>query len=550
MLRIICYDGVGVVGGNKIMLRDGDSALLLDFGKNFSAFCNYFDVFLQPRTNSALKDMLRLKLLPELPGIYRQDMLAIDGAFEAAKRIGVPETARRLWESDLESFETYQERYGRPAVDGVLLSHGHSDHFQHISFIHPDIPIYGSAVTKAILRVCQEIGQAGVESDVLKCPERCIGFTTDKSIFPGEPKIDRPDKSRQRRYEEITPYKTLSIGGFVVEAVPVDHSVPGACSFIINCPSGKTVFYTGDIRFHGRLYEISDALKRRVNKLKPDVVISEGTRINSSSKDDEAKVERDIADQVRQSSGLAIVAFGWKDITRFETVWAAAKAAGRVFVISPKIALLWEYLHRIDPDTYPDISNDETLRVYLKRSDSMLYSKNDYKSDKYLLGVETDWGNRSNDIKKALAEENEEYLEPRLRHYRNGIRAYDIAAEPEKYLLHIGYFDANELLDIEPPPGSMFIRASAEPFNAEMESDEKRLENWLRQFNLLEEKQKITHDHVSGHAGGEELRELITSIEPRRIIPVHTEHPEAFVEAFEKQSDVILPEKGKEICIT
>ena len=69
MLTITCHGAVGEIGGNKIMIEDGGSALMLDFRKSFAAANMYFDEFLQPRTNSCLRDLLPLGILPVIQGI-------------------------------------------------------------------------------------------------------------------------------------------------------------------------------------------------------------------------------------------------------------------------------------------------------------------------------------------------------------------------------------------------------------------------------------------------------------------------------------------------
>jgi ribonuclease J len=552
LVKITCYDGVNTIGGNKILLEDGGSAIFLDFGKSFSDSGRFFDEFLQPRTNSALRDLIRLGLMPAIPGIYRRDLLSLPGAWDRARENGAPESARSLWESNIESYEDYFDRFGSPRIDAVLLSHGHTDHFQHICFLSPEIPIYGSPVTGAILRVCQETGRGGFEGDVWACPSRVCG-ETKAGTFPGAAKIDREDRCRLRNYMELAPFQRLRIGAFEVEAAPVDHSVPGAYAYIITCPSGKTVFYTGDLRFHGRLslppFKITEELRERVRSLGPDVVITEGTRIDSDSRDSESDVERNIQELVSNCNGLAMVDFGWKDTTRFETLLSVARATKRTIAINPKIALLWEYLRKIDPERYHDLASDPNVRIYVERRDSMLYSLSDYSNGKYIAGVDIDWGERAQGMKEAYSTGDEEYLSPRLRHYRGGVRAYDISNNPKDYILHAGYFDMNELFDIEPPRGSVFIRAATEPFNVEMELDEDRLKNWLSYFGLMTDADHLIRHHVSGHASGEDLCQFIADMQPKAIIPIHTTKPEIYVDKFSQTCDVIVPAKGQEIVL-
>jgi ribonuclease J len=279
------------------------------------------------------------------------------------------------------------------------------------------------------------------------------------------------------------------------------------------------------------------------------LVITEGTRIDSDSRDSERDVEESIRQLVSDCSGLAIIDFGWKDTTRFETILSVARATGRTLAINPKVALLWEYLRTIDSDRYHDLAADPNVRVYLERRNSLLYSLADYTDGKYIVGVNPDWGERAQEMKRAWAAQDQDYLATRLRHYGSGVRAYDIAAEPKRYILHAGYFEMNELFDIEPPRGSIFVRAATEPFSDEMRLDEKRLANWLTHFGLLTDGDKVVHHHVSGHASGDDLCQFLQDMEPKAIIPVHTTNPKAYVDFFADICDVIVPIKGQDIIV-
>lgn len=558
MLCITCHGAVDEIGGNKILLEDGGSALMLDFGKSFSAMGAYFDEFLQPRTNSSLRDLLALGVVPAMPGIYRRDLLTHGGAWEEVRdAFGISAEARGLFECELESCEDYTEMYGKPRLDGILLSHGHTDHCQHLCFVHPNIPVFCSSVTAAIIRATEDTGRGGLESDIRSRNCRSVGLCGRTSTFPDAIKIGTSEAAEPRPIHAVEPFSPFQVGAFVVEAVPVDHSVPGACAFIVTSPSGTTVFYTGDLRFHGRFSlgpgSITDTMRRRVTGLKPDVMITEGTRISddngnvTSAGDDEQDVEDRIKQVVAGCSGLAIVDFSWKDITRFQTILNVAKATGRVIAVSPKLAYLWELLRAQAPSAYPDLTQEESVRVYLKRTESMLYSLADYSSSKHLVGVCVDWGEKSREMKDRYAQGDTAYLEPRLRHYNHGIRAYDIAADPSRYILQAGYYDMNELFDVSPPDGSVYISAITEPFSDEMTCGEKRLENWLRRFHLIDSASKVSHYHVSGHANGADLLSFIGSVDPKTVVPIHTQHPEVFEREIGSERDVVRPTLGEPI---
>jgi ribonuclease J len=90
--------------------------------------------------------------------------------------------------------------------------------------------------------------------------------------------------------------------------------------------------------------------------------------------------------------------------------------------------------------------------------------------------------------------------------------------------------------------GSSYIRSVCEPFDLEMELDLKKVENWLAHFGLY----PYTHIHASGHLNYDEIRVVVETVQPKTLIPVHTQHPEVFKNFHD---NVIMPEKGIEIHI-
>lgn len=54
-----------------------------------------------------------------------------------------------------------------PNVDGVLLTHAHSDHADYISFVHEKIPIYIGATCHLILKAIEERANRQIEIEIL-----------------------------------------------------------------------------------------------------------------------------------------------------------------------------------------------------------------------------------------------------------------------------------------------------------------------------------------------------------------------------------------------
>ncbi|MEM2448335.1 MAG: hypothetical protein QXT14_05235, partial [Candidatus Bathyarchaeia archaeon] len=122
----------------------------------------------------------------------------------------------------------------------------------------------------------------------------------------------------------------------------------------------------------------------------------------------------------------------------------------------------------------------------------------------------------------------------------------ELRRKPSEYVLCTSFYNLREVVDLSPPPGSIYVLSSSEPFEEETFIAFKRLQNWL---NLLGA--EAYHIHSSGHAYPWELRRsLITlrELTDLKVFPVHTEYPEVFRSMFKSFFNVIIPVKG--VCYT
>jgi ribonuclease J len=152
--EITFYGGVNEVGGNKILLTDKDTSIFLDFGKSLSRRAKYFEEYLNPRTANGLVDFLEMGLVPDIEGVYRDDLLEMAGRKGSAQ----------------------------PSIDSVLVSHAHADHVDYISFLHKDIPIYMGSTCHTILQAIQERAPRDFEKEVLDFIIRSSKRGNNKSI--------------------------------------------------------------------------------------------------------------------------------------------------------------------------------------------------------------------------------------------------------------------------------------------------------------------------------------------------------------------------------
>jgi len=441
------YGGVNEIGGNKILLEDGDTRVFLDFGMSFAGEDTYFSGYLTPRGVNGAGDYLEFDLLPKLNGLYAKDMI---------KNTGI--------------------KYTSPTIDAVILSHPHMDHVGYLAFIDENIPVYSGECTKTIIDAMQESGR----------------------IDLGE-----------HRFHTFRTGGKIRVGDLEIEPVHVDHSVPGAYGFIINTSKGSIV-YSGDYRLHGPMAQMTEELANKASQSDPIAMISEGTRVcpeESQVIHSESKVKTESNDVVANTCKLVIVAFYSRDIDRFKTFLEVAKKSDRTFVISLKLAhLLWKL--KDDPALkIPDIMKDNDILFYKKRKRTGEFAETDYYA----------WERPFLD--KAV---NFDYI-----HKNQG-----------KALFNLDLVGFTELIDVRPSSGGHFIHSMSEPFSEE-DIDRNVMNRWLDHFRL-----RFHQIHASGHCPSKDLTQIINQVQPRQLIPIHTEYPTLFRKLFGR-FDVNIVERGK-----
>ncbi len=545
-MKVTCYGGVREIGGNKILLEEDGAALFLDFGLPMGRAGEFFDEFVQPRTGSHLRDSLSLDLTPRLDGIYRSDLICRPDVIEQAE---LPTDAAPLFDAGVRDYEEVLQAEGRERASAVLLSHAHLDHVGQVGYLDERIALGCTPVTRTILSVMEELLPQRIDSEALTVRRRVMDTASERARFPGAPTI----KTERIHREVVTlaEYGEVTVEGFRIEALPVDHSLPGCCALLITAPSGKRALYTGDLRFNGRWSQgegnLTERLRSRTRDLQPELLITEGTRIRSEHADDESAVRRELTEVVAGSPGLVIFDWAWKDIARFQTVAEVARDTGRTLAASPKTLVLYHRLAKEHPSLFAPLSSLGDVRAYLERSGTMLYSPSDYKQHLFKLGRKGKWtADEAEAVRRQWAEEERDPVVSRLlEHYYGGVRAYDVRRRPSRYILHAGFFDIQELVDLSPPSGSVYVRAATEPFSEEMVIDERKLRNWLSRFGLMQDEEELRRAHISGHASGTDLLEWIESVKPATVLPIHTEHPEDFVGRV--PGDVVLAEVGEAV---
>ena len=347
MTSLTFYGGVNEIGGNKILLQDKDTKVFLDFGKSFSRRATFFEEYLNPRTSNGIVDFISMGLVPDIKGVYRDDLLVMAGR--------KPE---------------------EPDIDAVLLTHAHSDHADYISFLHEDIPIHMGSACHLILKALADRASRTIEREILDYKPR-----------PYSAK-DAPIK---RKINEFRTGDKFKIGSLEVEPIHVDHSVPGAYGFIIWTSEGP-IAYTGDIRLHGTHSEMTRDFIQRAKEVKPIALITEGTRIADKEKEESEKLVYDQSKKTAsESDNLVFADFNFKDVDRLMTFYNIAKETDRKFVVKINDAYFLKYLSQDKHLSVPNI-DDEDIIIYLPKRGTGTYSDKDYKgNDKEFVDLHNCW---------------------------------------------------------------------------------------------------------------------------------------------------------------
>lgn len=125
----------------------------------------------------------------------------------------------------------------------------------------------------------------------------------------------------------------------------------------------------------------------------------------------------------------------------------------------------------------------------------------------------------------------------------------EVKANPGDYILAFSLWDMADLLDVEhilgEAPGGVYIYSNSKAYDEEQKVDLVRLWNWTQHFGMkpvglevvardrtgrVAEVDVVPDYHASGHANGPELLQLVKTVCPKVLIPIHTEQPQWWVE--------------------
>jgi ribonuclease J len=395
MVSLTFYGGANEIGGNKILLEDKDARIYLDFGESFDFGEDFFYEYLQPRSANGLEVYFEFGLMPKVPRLYGKKML-----------------------------ERTDLKYEKPDIDGVFISHSHSDHSNHLGFLDESIPVYMGHGTQRIFEIYHKLYPSLVD----------IGEHTNINLFKSGDKI--------------------KVKHLVIEPVHVEHSIPGAYGFIIHTSKGP-IIYTGDFRLHGPKSNMSHEFIEKAAASKPYALLSEGTRMSREDDEDytEAEVEKKVESIIKASKGIVFAYFSMSNIDRFMSFYRATLKNKKKLVVDSKFAYVLDNLKDKIP-SLPDVMTDPNIQVYFRLAKSGTYEEKDY----YVY---------------------ERKFLPKM------VTSEDVKKDQKNLVMHMGFNKLLELVYIQPEDAD-YIYSSSEHFLEGEENKAERtvLENWMSHFGV------------------------------------------------------------------
>ena len=187
------------------------------------------------------------------------------------------------------------------SLRAIVLSHGHVDHWGLVPTAHAGIPLAMGAATHRIL---------GAAAPFVPNP------------FEPVDTIELADGVR------------VTIGPFAITPYLVDHSAFDAYALLVEA-GGRRLFYSGDIRGHGRKAGLFERLLRNPPTA-VDVMLMEGSSLGrldeGAAFPTEIEIEQRLVDRF-QPPGFVVISASAQNVDRIVSIYRACKRTGRTLLL-------------------------------------------------------------------------------------------------------------------------------------------------------------------------------------------------------------------------
>lgn len=372
----------------------------------------------------------------------------------AMKNLSVKELLRKGILPDIKEF------YENKGNTTLVLSHAHQDHFGLIKYVNANCKIYLGKATQKLIEITSIFTNQNWK--IVNSQH----FESGKSFVVGD--ID------------ITPYL-------------MDHSAFDAYAFLIKA-DGKSIFYSGDFRIHGRKIKAFDWFSYNIEK-NVDYLLLEGTTIGRVDKKfpTESEIETGFVDTFNASKGINLIYTSGQNIDRLVSIYRACKRTGKILAIDFYIANVLKELSDFGAIPYPSKKFPEIKVFFPYRLSRMISNK----------------GN--------------EKLLYRFKDYK--ITKEQIGEQFDKMVMIVRPSMLKDLEYIKGLKDGIFIYSMWDGYKKETQT--KEFIDFLIGKGMTE-----MQIHTSGHADRDALKRMVEVLKPKNLVPIHTFEGDKYEEIF------------------
>ena len=216
---------------------------------------------------------------------------------------------------------------GKPAYDGVFVTHNHQDHMGRIDDILEDVPVYMSDLSRKIF-------------------ETVFCFSKNKGKIRRETINLKEEKTITIKDMKITPYI-------------VDHSAYNSFMLLIEA-DGKRILHTGDFRNHGYKGILLESTLKKIGKI--DLLITEGTTF--SREQVKSKTEKELVDDIVEKTkkyDQVLMLMSTTNIDRVTTMQKVANRTGKTVIHD----IILSNVLQLVTQKIPNALNSKNIGVFL-----------------------------------------------------------------------------------------------------------------------------------------------------------------------------------------
>jgi ribonuclease J len=362
----------------------------------------------------------------------------------------------------------------------LLISHAHQDHYGLMNRISPSCPVWLGFSTQLLIELTNT-------------------FTGKEWAVQNAHHFKHGEKFKIGNIE-ITPYL-------------MDHAAFDAYAFLIES-GGKSIFYSGDFRLHGRKAALFDWFSNKF-EANVDYLLLEGTTIGRTGKPfpSESELEDEFVKTFKETKGINLVCVSGQNIDRLVTIYRACLKTGKIFLVDFYTANVLKTLNEKSNKSIPCPSTHGFSKVKVYYPGSLVE-----KMKKRGLEAETIWPFGIYKIGRDKFDEMADKLVVVVRP--------SVQEDLERYLHKFPY--------------GCFIYSMYEGYKNQP-GKTKDFVDFIASKGM-----PIKDIHTSGHADLDSLKKVVAVVKPKHIVPIHTFESKRYPELF-KGTDVAIINDKEEV---